>query len=226
MRRKFRRRSGKKNLMIISILLLLPLLFIAWANYRIISYSRPYIYSDSNQLKETGVALLLGTSRYAPGGGENLYFRNRIDAASELFKKGVISNILVSGDNGQVEYNEPREMRRALEEAGVPDSAVTLDYAGFRTYDSVIRAKKVFGQKRLIIISQRFHLQRALYIARKNGMEAVGFEAGAVPSSYSYMTNFRELFAKVQALLDVHLIKPDPRFLGDPVIIEDETPVL
>ena len=162
---------------------------------------------------------MLGTSQYLRGGGVNPYFRNRIDAAVELYRLGRIRNIIVSGDNSLVSYNEPVRMQEALLERGIPEEHIFLDYAGFRTLDSVVRARKVFGQEYLTIITQEFHAQRALFIAEHHGLTAVAYTAGGVGGALGTRVLFRELFAKVKAVLDIHVFHTQPRFLGDPVEI-------
>ena len=121
------------------------------------------------------VGLVLGTSRFTTKGVKNEFFEERMDAAAELFERGIISHILVSGDNSSIYYNEPRDMLNALKERGIPESAVTLDYAGLRTLDSVVRCAQIFGQNNFIIITQDFHLYRALFIANYHGLKAYGF---------------------------------------------------
>jgi SanA protein len=159
------------------------------------------------------VALLLGTSRNFNGRMNGFYTR-RIEAAAALFKAGKVRAILASGDNSRRDYDEPSDMRADLIAAGVPAEFITLDYAGFRTRDSVIRAKKVFGQTDLIIVSQRFHAERALYIARGQGIEASAFIAADPNSNASNrIVRAREIFARTLAVAD-SLIGRKPKFLG------------
>ena len=122
-------------------------------------------YNTINKLPQNDVALVLGTSKYTVNGYQNPYFYYRIEAAAKLYQAKKVKHILVSGDNRLKSYNEPKEMQQALEKRGIPTKAITLDYAGFRTLDSVVRSKEVFGQKRITIVSQKFHNHRALFIA-------------------------------------------------------------
>ena len=163
--------------------------------------------------------MLLGTSRYRAGGTTNLYFQYRINAAVELYRIGKIKHIIVSGDNRVENYNEPKQMQIVLMSRGIPESAITLDYAGFRTLDSVVRCKKVFGQTKFIIISQKFHVERALFIAHKYDIDAIGFAAKDPPQKYSTRTKIREIFAKTKAVIDLYLINKKPKFLGKREII-------
>jgi SanA protein len=110
-------------------------------------------------------------------------------------------------------------MRKALLANGIPDSSITLDFAGFRTLDSVVRCKEVFGQDNFIIISQHFHLERALYIAKKFNINAIGFAAQNPPEKYSFKTNVREYFARTKAIIDLYFLNTQPKFLGKKEII-------
>ncbi|MCB0402603.1 MAG: YdcF family protein [Flavobacteriales bacterium] len=195
------------------------ILFVVLSNVLIIQTTSDKIYEEVDQTPEKKIALILGTSRYTTWGGTNLYFKYRIRAAVDLYKNGKVKHILVSGDNSVSNYNEPREMRRALIAAGIPEHAVTLDYAGFRTLDSVVRCKEVFGQEDVIIISQRFHLERALFIAADYDMDAIGFAAQDPPENYSFKTQFREYFAKTKAVIDLYVIHKEPKFLGKKEVI-------
>ena len=187
-------------------------------NYIIDRNAAQSLYGDLDKLPENEVGLLLGTSPKLKNGKNNLYFDHRITAAIELYKAGKIKYILISGDNRQRNYNEPEYMKKALIQGGVPEEAIYLDYAGFRTLDSVVRAKKVFGQNRITVISQKFHNARAVYIARKNGMEAIGFNAQDVDTYSGLKTQIRESLARVKVFLDLFTRK-QPRFLGEKIII-------
>ena len=194
--------------------------FVLFSNWIIISSAKESIYSTVSETPEGNkVALLLGTSRYTVKGYTNLYFKYRINAAVELYRAGKIKHIIVSGDNSLKEYNEPKHMQQALIQKGVPESSITLDYAGFRTLDSVVRGKKVFGQQKFIIISQKFHIERALFIAHKYGIDAIGFAALDPPEKYSIKTKVREVFAKTKAVIDLYIIHKKPKFLGKKEII-------
>jgi SanA protein len=181
--------------------------------------TKQFIYDNIENLPENRVGLLLGTSKYTPAGQINPFYQYRIDAAVELFEGGKIDYIIVSGDNRHHTYNEPREMRRDLINAGIPQERIVADFAGFRTLDSVIRSQKVFGQDSITIISQHFHIERALYIARHHGYDAVGYAARDVPRSYGFKTYVREYLARVKLMLDLYIYKTEPMFLGDKIEI-------
>ncbi len=188
--------------------------FIFFSNKWIIDNTSDKLYSELDKIPYNDVGLLLGTSKRTTKGNINLFFKYRIEATVKLFFSGKIKHIIVSGDNRLIEYNEPREMRRALVKAGIPDSCITLDYAGFRTLDSVVRSKKVFGQKKITIISQKFHCERAVFIGLFHKQDAIAFCAQDVPETYSYFTFIREYLAKTRAIIDVYFINQMPKFLG------------
>ncbi|MCD7932963.1 MAG: YdcF family protein [Tannerellaceae bacterium] len=187
-----------------------------FCNLLINQYSNPRIYNDVADIPYNKTGLLLGTSPTLRSGVRNPYFQNRIQAAAELYKAGKIKYILVSGDNHRTEYNEPEEMRKALIQKGVPEDAIFLDYAGFRTLDSVVRANKIFGQQKFTIISQQFHNQRAVYIASWYGLDTVGYNAKDVSLSVGLKVQVRELFARVKVFIDF-LFNKSPKFLGEPI---------
>jgi SanA protein len=189
------------------------------ANEAVSRVAAPYLYSSITDVPENDVALVLGTSKSASSGGPNLFFEARMDAAAALYKAGKVKYLLVSGDNGEEAYNEPSDMRDALVARGVPKGNVYLDYAGFRTLDSVLRAREVFGQTRFTVVSQAFHNERAVFIARHYRIEAVGFNAADVGGSAGARVNAREVLARVQVALDLYLLNTQPRFYGPRVPI-------
>lgn len=170
------------------------------------------IYENPQDLPETPIGLVLGTSKYVSTGVLNNFYTHRIEGAAALYHLGKVKRLLVSGDNALISYNEPRNMRRDLIKAGVPPQAIVLDFAGFRTLDSVVRAKKVFDAEKFIIITQRFHCERALLIAHHYDINAVCY---AVPMPDDYIkTRVREVFARLAAVSDLYLLRSQPRFLG------------
>lgn len=188
-------------------------------NYWVIRSTRQQLYSKTADIPANDVGLLLGASKTLKSGYANLFFKFRIEAAVELFKAGKIKHIIVSGDNHKTEYDEATDMRDALIAMGVPDSCITLDYAGFRTLDSMVRCLKVFGQKNVTVISQEFHNQRAIFIGNHYDMKVLAFNAKDVPNQFSLKTRLREYFAKFKAVLDLYLLHTDPKFLGEEVKI-------
>ena len=192
--------------------------FILYSNIRIDRYAKGRLYDTVSAVPHYHTALVLGTSPIGRNGGPNLYFLSRIDATAKLYEAGKIDRILVSGDNRKVEYNEPEEMKKALVDKGIPEEVIFLDYAGFRTFDSVVRAKEVFGQSEFIVVSQRFHNERAVFIAGKKGIKAAGFNAADVRASYGFITHVREWGARCKVFIDLMFGKK-PHFLGEPVDI-------
>lgn len=196
-----------------------PMMILFWANYRIESMSEPYVTSSIEDLpKDIDVAIVPGTIKKLKSGFVNQYFQKRIDAAADLYKSGRIKHFLVSGDHSRKNYNESNDMRESLIEAGIPDSIITMDYAGFDTYDSMIRAKEVFGQDKYIIVSQEFQNERAVYIARNFDIEAWGYNAGEVTYAGGIKTKTREFFARGKAYVEV-FFGVKPTFLGKKEIL-------
>ncbi|GAB3717858.1 SanA/YdcF family protein [Spirosoma lituiforme] len=179
-------------------------------NWWVVYNTRNQIYFDIHELPANDVGLVLGTSKFVRTGKENLFFRYRMEATARLWKEGKVKYFILSGNNDSEYYNEPVDMQRALVKLGVPASVMTLDYSGYRTFDSVVRCKDVFNQEKITIISQNFHNARALYIGNHEGMEAIAFAAQDVPDGYSLRTLIREYLARPYAMLDVYLIRPQP----------------
>lgn len=209
-----------KILLTLAVIIILFLSLIVWSNVWVVQTANARLYDKLENIPSNNVALLLGTSKFNSSGNTNLFFKYRIEAVTALFHSGRIQHIIVSGDNKELSYNEPRDMRKALLANGIPDSCITLDYAGFRTLDSVVRCKKVFGQNKVTIVSQRFHLERALFIAKKYDMDAIGFIAEDAPQQYGLYTYIREYFAKFLAVIDLYILNASPKFLGEPIEIK------
>jgi SanA protein len=176
------------------------------------------LFPDPSKLPHNTVALVLGTTADGRDGGPNPYFVNRIAAAAALYHTGKVDHLLLTGDNGHWGYNEPMDMRSALMKAGVDSAEMTLDFAGFSTYDSVVRARKIFGQQRFTIVSQRFHNERAVYIAQANGINAIGYNAADPDTRPTRRSWFRERGARLKMWKDL-FFGMEPHFLGDPVTL-------
>lgn len=189
------------------------------SEWRIASVAKERCFYDVNAVPAAPVAVVLGTSPRLADGRTNLFFLPRLEAAAALFKAGKVKVLIVSGDNGTHQYDEPTEMKRVLVQLGVPEAKIVCDYAGFRTLDSVVRAKEVFGQPRFILVSQRFHNERAIYLAKAFGIEAWGLNAKDVPVTLSVKTFLREKLACVKAVLDVNVLGTKPKFLGEKVAV-------
>ena len=196
----------------------ISVLFVWWANHKIETETKNFVSYDIQKLPNEKVGLLLGTSKILKSGWKNLYFFNRIDAAEQLYKSGKIKYILISGDNSTKDYSEPEDMQAELIKRGIPADKIVLDFAGFRTLDSVVRAKEIFGQNSFIIISQKFHNERAIFLARKYGIEAYGFNAKDVNKYFGFKTKVREYFARAKVFVDF-LLGVEPKFGGEKVEI-------
>lgn len=215
---------SKRNLIILLIILMITIVLVYLANWAIENASKDKTFSSPTEVPTHKTGLLLGTAAQLRGGYDNPYYVARIEATVALFKAGKIEKLIISGDNSKADYDEPSTMRRDLINAGVDSSKIYLDYAGFRTLDSVVRAKKVFGQDSVVIISQRFHNERAIYLAKQEGVNAIGFNASEVEGRAGLKTNIREYFARVKVFVDL-LFGVDPHFLGEKVDM-NEAPVI
>lgn len=188
-------------------------------NKWIVNSTQSQLYSNIDSIPKRKVGLVLGASQKTVRGTNNLYFTYRIQASYQLYKTGKVQYLLLSGDNHIKGYDEPSDMRNALLGLGVPDSCIVLDYAGFRTLDSVVRCDEVFGEDSIIVISQEFHNQRALFIANKSNVNAIGFNSQEVNKNYSFRTHLREYFARVKCVLDIYVLHTSPKFLGEKIKI-------
>lgn len=184
------------------------------ANHAILTRHRAELFSDTNAIPARDVGLVLGANPVTASGEPNLHFAYRIEAAAALYRAGKVRHLLVSGDNHRADYDEPTAMKRALIARGVPEQAITCDYAGFRTLDSVVRAKNVFGLGSCTIISQRYHNTRALEIARAQGISAVAFCTREIPARYAMRSEAREVLARTLTILDLYVWHRQPHFPG------------
>lgn len=202
----------KKKAFILKLCLLLPVLILVVSNQVIRFSTAHYLYDAVEHIPYNEVGLVLGTSPRLRNGGPNPYFTRRMEAAAELFHNRKVSLLIVSGDNRTRYYNEPEQMRRALVELGVPSSSIILDQAGLRTLDSVLRARDVFNFNEITIISQKFHNQRAVYIAKQKGMKVYALNAKDVEHSTNDRTRLREWLAKTIVFWDL-LSNRQPQYL-------------
>ena len=189
-------------------------------NRAVIKTAEDKMYDDVLVIPYNRVGVLLGTSPKGRSGKPNVFYIRRVEACVALYKAGKIDRILVSGDNSRTTYDEPTCIKEDLIAAGVPDSVIYLDYAGFRTYDSMVRAKEVFGLSSFTIISQPFHNERALYIATRKGLDVIAFNALDVQlRRWQIRMTVREWLARTKAVMDVYTCKL-PHFLGELITIE------
>jgi len=180
---------------------------------------RSSVTYNLDELPHNRCGLLLGTSKYRAEGGINPWFSNRLDAAAALYHAGKVDFIIATGDNSDIRYNEPRAMLAELKERGVPAGRIYLDFAGFRTLDSIVRAKEIFGQSSITVISQNFHNERAVYIGRHYGVAVSGYNAGDSGDSGWLKVRGREVLARFRAFLDLYVTEEKPHFLGEKIEI-------
>ncbi|MEH6682435.1 MAG: ElyC/SanA/YdcF family protein [Sediminicola sp.] len=210
----------KKKLLFLAIGILVVLGIVLGLCNHIISYTaRDKIYDDLASIPKNKVGLVLGTAKKLTTGGPNPYYTNRIKATLSLYRAGKIDFVLVSGDNGSQYYNEPGSIKKDLVAGGIPGNRIILDYAGFRTLDSMVRAKYVFGLKSVTVISQQFHNERAIFLAERKGLKAVGYNATDISGSDGLKVRSREYFARVKVFVDL-VFNTQPKFYGERIYIE------
>ncbi|WP_301098034.1 ElyC/SanA/YdcF family protein [Otariodibacter sp.] len=178
---------------------------------------RDHIYTKIDDLPYREYALVLGTAKYYSSGSPNLYYKYRLNAAKQVYDNAKAHYFLMSGDNMTAYYNEPKVMTEDLQKFGIPRSIIEQDYAGYNTLDSIVRADKVFHLPPFTIISQRFHCERALFIARFHNIDAICFVA-QYPEEH-YKVRIRELFARTLMLINL-IIGSGPTTLEESKIIK------
>jgi SanA protein len=189
--------------------------FLACAEWAVQRAAAGRVYARPDEIPPADVALVLGTSRTLADGRANYFYTARLDVAAELFRLGKVRGVIVSGDNSRSDYSEPDDMKADLVARGVSARFITCDYAGLRTLDSVRRVSRVFGQRRAIVVSQRSHVERALFLARADGLEMTGCAAAAAPRWWQVRQRLREVLARGAAVVDVSLGR-GPKYLGKP----------
>ncbi len=217
-----RLRQGRKILWLAVLFAVGSAAAFALGNLWVVRSTRDRIYTRLAEVPPRETALVLGTRRTLSDGRYlNPHFTHRIAAAAELYHAGKVKHLLLSGDNHVAGYDEPGDMKQALIEAGVPDQAIVLDYAGLRTLDSVVRAREIFGQMRLIIVSERFHNYRAVFISQRCGIDAIAYDAKDVPIQFSRKVKARESLARIAAILDLYVFHTRPHLLGPKIKIPE-----
>lgn len=204
--------------LIVLALVLVPLAtgLMLWAAYITIAGATDgLVFDDLDALPNREVGVVLGTTPRLRNGNPNAYFDYRMDAAARLWRSGKVQRLILSGDNRDRRYDEPKYMRNALLERGVDDEAMTLDRGGVRTFDSIIRARVTYEINDPIVVSQEFHNRRAVFIAQHYGIDAVGFNARDVAPGKGMRTKLREAFARVKTLLDLWVLGTRPQRLDD-----------
>jgi SanA protein len=181
------------------------------------------VYRNVAAIEPRRAAVVLGTSKYTFG-RNNLFYDYRLDAVAELWNNDKIDAVLVSGDNSRRDYNEPQFMKNDLVMRGIPEEYITLDYAGFRTLDSIVRASVVFMLDDFIVVSQPFHCQRAIYIANTKNIRAIAYGARPIGGILGAKVRLREILARTKAILDLHVFKVQPKFLGNQEVVRYKSP--
>ncbi|SEC91356.1 SanA protein [Tenacibaculum sp. MAR_2009_124] len=213
------KKKSKKVLRFAVSLILAILIVVVLCNSLIYSNAKAKTYSNIDLVPKKKVGLLLGTNKFLKNGNINLYYKYRVEAAVNLFRKGKLKYIIVSGDNGAKGYDEPTQFKEDLIKRGVPANRIFLDYAGFRTLDSVVRAKEVFDQDDILIVSQKFHNERAIYLAEHKGLVAAGYNAKDVHGRLGMKVKIREYLARVKVFVDI-VFRVKPKYLGEKIEIK------
>ena len=209
------RKIWRNKVRLVLLIVALGVATLAFCDWHVAGGSDGLVYSDAAGAPRREIALVLGTAKYAASGRMNVFYHPRIAAAADLFKAGKVRGIVVSGDNGRTDYDEPTQMKADLVALGVPAKFITCDYAGFRTLDSVHRLERVFQESSYIVVSQEFHVRRALYIAADRGHDAVGLAVRTPGGYWGARVRMREVLARTKAVLDVNILKTTPKYLGD-----------
>lgn len=200
----FRRKIVKAALLILSLVFLLFLL----SPLLILNYGKNHIYIDSNQIPSGQIAIVFGAGIKKDGTPSDM-LKDRLLTVADLYNQGVIDKILVSGDNRFEDYNEPEVMYQFLVDQGIPENKIVRDYAGRRTYDTCVRAKTVWGLDHALLISQGYHLPRAIFTCHALGIESTGYSATLQSYVGEPWFKTREILALYVSVLDVYLLHPD-----------------
>jgi len=182
-------------------------------NVVMINKAKDASYSSVSEVPTNDVALVFGSRFKTARGNINPFFYSRMKAAAELYHAKKVKHILVSGDNHSKDYDESTDMKNYLISLGIKSKDITLDYAGFRTLDSVVRCKEIFGVEKITLVSQEFHTPRALFLARAEGIDAIAYNADKVANSER--VQFREKLARLKAFIDRYILFKKPKFLGE-----------
>jgi SanA protein len=213
------KKKRKKSLLIVGLFSVVAFFtIVVAADAAVTNAAKGKLYDDTTSIPFNKVGLLLGTGKFLPDGYVNGYYAYRINATVSLMRAKKIKYLIISGDNSRKDYNEPQTMKDDLVKKGVDSNLIYLDYAGFRTFDSMIRLREIFSQTNVTIISQPFHNERALFIAEKENINAIAFNARDVDGKPGMRTQLREKLARVKVFVD-YITNKKPKFLGPKVNI-------
>ncbi|MDH5681309.1 MAG: YdcF family protein [Spirochaetota bacterium] len=216
--RKFFKPWVTKALLVIVFVGLSTLLAAGYISHRIVTESNDFRLSDNSEIPVAQAALVLGARVYE-GGGLSITLADRMDAGIELYKSRKVDKLLLSGDHRADHYDETNAMKNYALKHGVPAEDIFLDHAGFRTYDSLYRARDVFGIEKLIVVTQEFHLDRAIYTGRMLGLDVYGLACDRRVYYNHRYNKLREFLARSKAFIDIHILSKKPHFLGPKVDI-------
>lgn len=207
-------------LLLVLVLGVLGTLAAAGMDYAVRRQSEPYIVK-ADQVPKVEAIIVLG-ALVKPDGQPSTMLKDRLDTALGLYNAGIGPKLLVSGDHGQVEYNEVRGMKQYLLDHGVPEADIFMDHAGFSTYETAYRARDVFAVKSAVLVTQEYHLKRSVYNARKLGLAAYGVAADSRVYGNQRFYNLREVAARCKDFIWVNVWKPKPTYLGDVIPISGD----
>ncbi|MDO8572764.1 MAG: ElyC/SanA/YdcF family protein [bacterium] len=216
--RKLYTRGIKQLFLFVALSFGLLIIFILVTNIVFYLSTKPYIYRDTMETPNTETVLIPGAAIFKDGTLSSIFI-DRVDMAIKLYEEKRVSKILVSGDNSTVSHNEVNPVRLYLLSKDIPDKDIFLDHAGFDTYSSMYRARDIFGVSSVVITTQSFHLPRAVFIARRLGMNAYGVNADV--GNILFRNNVREVFADEKAILDL-MFNRKPKYLGEKIPISED----
>ena len=206
----------KKLIIIFSSLFILGLILLFGPNLYVKQVSKNKILNNY-EIKDVDAIVVLGAGVWDNGPSPML--KDRLEKAIELYNSGVSKKIIMTGDHGRKDYDEVNAMKDYVVERGIPSSDVFMDHAGFSTYDSMYRAKYIFNAKKIVIVSQEYHLYRAIYIANKLGIEAYGIPAKKIKYSGQFNRDLREILARDKDFFKC-IFKPKSKYLGEEISLE------
>ena len=218
---KFSRRIKKFFIVVLCVVLTLALAVFGVDAYVKSTASKNIITPEqAEKLQNVDCIIVLGCQVH-PDGNPSIMLNDRIQRGVELYKLGVSQKIIMSGDHGQAEYDEVNAMKQTAIDLGVDSSDVFMDHAGFSTYETVYRAKEIFGAKRVVIVTQQYHLYRAVYIAKQLGLEAYGVNSDFHEFRGQIFNDVREILARNKDFVKC-IFKPEPTYLGETIAINGD----
>ncbi|VYU55805.1 SanA protein [Clostridium tertium] len=215
MRIKKFKKWRKRTMGVLVSLFIVSLIVVSLAISRVSSYKK-YIYNIEDIPKGNDTIIVLGAGVRSDGSPSDI-LADRLETSLEVYNEGVADSFILSGDHGREDYNEVGAMKDYILDSNIDESIIFMDHAGFSTYDTMYRAKEIFKVKSAVIVTNEYHLPRALYIARKLGIDAYGVKSDK--RAYQLMDNYRkrEMLAKLKDFVYVNIIKPEPKFLGESI---------